>query len=336
MIQKITVCTAAAAILLSLTACGAASAQQNTAETSAAASRSDAASDGKRSIVCTIFPEYDWVRQLLGDHAADMEITCLLDSGADLHSYQPTASDLAKIAECDLFVYVGGESDEWVGDALAGAVNPDMQVINLLETVGDRLKEEETVEGMEPEDDEDEPEYDEHVWLSLRNARLCCEAIANKLAYIDKEHATDYLRANDDYALQLARLDTMFQSYADNAEEKTLIFGDRFPFRYFADDYGFSYYAAFAGCSAETEASFDTIAFLAAKADELHCSTIYTLENSDRRIAETVIGNTEKKNQRIAALNSLQSVTKEQMDAGATYLSLMEQNLDVLRGISAE
>lgn len=294
-------------------------------------------SDSRLSIVCTIFPEYDWVRQILGTHAEEVSLTYLLDSGADLHNYQPTAQDIALIAECDLFIYVGGESDEWVGDALSEAVNKDMQVINLLETVGDRAKEEETVEGMQAEEEEggeDEPEYDEHVWLSVKNAQICCDEIAKRLTLLDKEHYKDYDSNYNEYALQLMRLDEMFEARARNAEQKTLIFGDRFPFRYFADDYGFDYYAAFSGCSAETEASFDTVVFLAQKIDELKCDTIYVLEGSDKKIAETVIANTEAKNQKIAVLDSMQSVTKAQVESGVTYVSLMDKNLDVLRGES--
>lgn len=321
---KIYALTLCAAMLSGMTACGA-SDTENT--------------DGKLSIVCTIFPEYDWTEQLLGTHSDAAAVNYLLDSGADLHNYQPTAQDMALIAECDLFIYVGGESDEWVGDALSGSVNENMQVINLLETVGDGVKEEETVEGMEAEDEETEeeaePEYDEHVWLSLKNAKICCKAIAEKLSALDSEHAADYSANYDAYAAKLDALDSDFQALAERAAQKTLIFGDRFPFRYFVDDYGFDYYAAFAGCSAETEASFDTIVFLAQKMDELGCDTIYTLESSDGKIAQTVIDNTAAKNQRIAVLDSMQSVTKEQLGEGVTYLSLTEQNLGVLRGTLA-
>ena len=289
------------------------------------------------SVVCTVFPAYDWVRELLGSRADEVSLTYLLDSGADLHNYQPTAQDMALIAECDLFIYVGGESDEWVDDALSEAVNKDMRVINLLETVGDRAKTEETVEGMESDEEEEEgeePEYDEHVWLSVQNARICCDEITKQLSLIDKDHAKDYVYQNDEYVYHLAVLDEMFQMRADNDGLKTLIFGDRFPFRYFADDYGYKYYAAFSGCSAETEARFETVAFLAQKMDELQCDTIYVLEDSDKKIAETVIANTQAKNQKIAVLNSMQAVTKEQLDSGVTYLSLMEKNLEVLRGLS--
>ena len=294
-------------------------------------------SSGKQfSVVCTIFPEYDWVKQILGNHAANAELTYLLDSGVDLHSYQPTAADMAKIAECDLFVYVGGESDEWVEDALAEAVNKDMQVINLMEVMGDAAKEEEVKEGMQGEEEDEvdgaeEPEYDEHVWLSLRNAKLLCTEIADKLCILNSANAGDYKVNLDSYTAQLDKLDSEFQALADSASQKTLVFGDRFPFRYLVDDYGLDYYAAFVGCSAETEASFETIVFLAEKTDALGCGTIFTIENSDHKIAQTIIDNTKAKNQNIAELNSLQSVTKDRIGSGTTYLSLMQQNYEVLK-----
>ena len=325
--------------ILSLMFCAATAAA---ALTGCAANTPDAAAvnsstEKKLSIVCTIFPEYDWVKQILGAHAADAELSYLLDSGMDLHSYQPTAPDMAKIAECDLFVYVGGESDAWAEDALAEAVNKDMQVINLMEVMGDAAKEEEVKEGMQAEEEEgeeegeEEPEYDEHVWLSLRNAKLLCTEIADKLCVLDSENAADYKVNLDAYTAQLDQLDGDFSALADSASQKTLVFGDRFPFRYFADDYGFDYYAAFAGCSAETEASFETIVFLADKADQLGCRTIFTIENSDRKIAQTIIDNTKEKNQTIAELNSLQSVTKDQIGSGTTYLRLMQQNYETLK-----
>ncbi|HAG13556.1 MAG TPA: zinc ABC transporter substrate-binding protein, partial [Ruminococcus sp.] len=317
MFKKTIAYTAAAAILLGTTACGESSSQQETAESSVTESKNDSVTGEQLSIVCTIFPEYDWVKQILGDHASHAEITYLLDSGVDLHSYQPTAADMAKIADCDLFVYIGGESDEWVEDALAEAVNPDMQTINLMEVMGDAAKEEVVKEGMEPEDEEDgedadEPEYDEHVWLSLKNAKTLCTEITDRLSILDSANKDAYKANLDAYTAQLDKLDGDFKALIDGASQKVLVFGDRFPFRYFVDDYGLDYFAAFAGCSAETEASFDTIVFLAEKMDELGCGTIFTIENSDHKIAQTVIDNTKEKNQNIAEMNSLQSVTKDQ------------------------
>ena len=286
-------------------------------------------------IVTTIFPEYDWVREILGDKADNAELTMLLDNGVDLHSYQPTADDIIKISDCDLFIYVGGESDGWVEDALKEATNKDMQVINLLDVLGEQVKEEEVVEGMEAEEeeseDEDEPEYDEHVWLSLKNAETLCNAITDALEEIDPANKDAYAANAASYLEKLAALDGEYQTVVDNAVRKTVLFGDRFPFRYLVDDYGLNYYAAFAGCSAETEASFETISFLAGKVDELGLPCVLTIEGAQHKIAETIVQNTAEKNQSILTLDSMQSTTSTDVANGTTYLSVMESNLDVLK-----
>ena len=286
-------------------------------------------------IVTTIFPEYDWVREILGDKADNAELTMLLDNGVDLHSYQPTADDIIKISDCDLFIYVGGESDGWVEDALKEATNKDMQVINLLDVLDEQVKEEEVVEGMEAEEeeseDEDEPEYDEHVWLSLKNAETLCNAITDALETIDPANKDAYAANAAAYLEKLAALDGEYLTVVDNAARKTVLFGDRFPFRYLVDDYGLSYYAAFVGCSAETEASFETISFLSGKVDELGLPCVLTIEGAQHKIAETIVQNTAEKNQSILTLDSMQSTTSTDVANGTTYLSTMESNLDVLK-----
>ena len=314
------------------------------------ASEKPTAQGDKLKIVTTIFPEYDWTREILGDQSERAEVTMLLDNGVDLHSYQPTADDLIKIAECDLFIYVGGESDGWVESALASTSNPDRAVINLIDTLGDSVKLEEVVEGMqetehdheEDEDhahdadeehtdaDEQEAETDEHVWLSLRNAQAVCQKIAEKLGEIDPEHEQAYTQNALAYIDKLAALDAKYQAAVDAANKKTLVFGDRFPFRYLTEDYGLNYYAAFVGCSAETEASFETIRFLAEKTDALGLNHVLTIENPNHKIAETVVANTSGKNQQVLSMDSMQSVTSKDVAAGATYLSIMEHNLEVL------
>ncbi len=293
----------------------------------------------KIKIVTTIFPEYDWVMNILGESSAKADVAMLLDTGVDLHSFQPTASDILKISTCDLFIYVGGESDEWAEDALKEATNKDMIVINLLEVLGDSVKEEETVEGMQEEDHDhdhdheegDEPEYDEHVWLSLRNAGVLVKNISEAIQKIDPGNADLYAENASAYAEKLAALDAEYKKAVSGASVKTLLFGDRFPFRYLADDYGLSYYAAFAGCSAETEASFETISFLSAKVDDLSLSAVMTIEGTDHRIAETIIQNTKTKDQKILSLDSMQAVTAKDVKNGTTYLSVMEKNLSVLK-----
>lgn len=288
--------------------------------------------EGTLHIVTTIFPEYDWVREVLGDRADSADVTLLLDKGVDLHSFQPTVEDILKIASCDMFIYVGGESDEWVDDALKEAVNKDMVVINLLEVLGDNVKSEEIVEGMEHDHDhEGEEELDEHVWLSLRNAAVFTDAIADGLAKLDPDNADSYRANADAYKGKLDALDKEYSVAVDAGSVHTLLFGDRFPFRYLVDDYGLDYYAAFAGCSAETEASFETVVFLAEKTDELGLGAIMTIEGTDHSIAETVRDNTAAKDQEILTMDSLQSTTGKDAENGTSYLSVMTSNLEVLK-----
>lgn len=472
--------------------------------------QADNTDDGKLKVVTTIFPEYDLVKEIAGDEISNIDLTMLLDNGVDLHSYQPTSEDILKISDCDLFVYVGGESDSWVDDALKNATNKDMQVINLLDVLKDSIKTEESMPGMQAEEghnhgyahfedsdvqdrtlsdwdgdwqsvypylqdgvldevmekkaesgektaeeykeyyengyktdvsqitidaenntmcfvkngvaskatyeykgyqiydyesgsrgvryffeatsgdadapkyvqfsdhgiapgkaehfhiyagndgfdalseemenwptyypadmsgkeiaedmlEHEEKEYDEHVWLSLKNAQTLCKAIAEALETADPEHKDVYAANVDSYLEKLSSLDGQYQDAVANASQKTLLFGDRFPFRYMVDDYGLKYYAAFAGCSAESEASFETISFLAKKVDELGLKNIMTIENSDQKIAKTIRDNTKDENQEILSLDSMQSTTSEDVKNGTTYLSVMESNLDVLK-----
>ncbi|MFI3200554.1 MAG: zinc ABC transporter substrate-binding protein [Eubacteriales bacterium] len=481
-------------------------------------------SNEKLNVVTTIFPEYDWTREVLGENIENVNLTMLLDNGVDLHSYQPTVDDIIAISECDLFIYVGGESDYWVEDALKNATNPDMKVLNLMELLGDLTKMEELVEGMqasehdhdhshdhgelveseiedrplsdftgsfksvyplllegefedmfrfyeesddfqtyeevveywdtglqseytlvdvddksvtfsneitsvtaeyeakgyvivnyggdendvwyqyeavgetngapkyivlddhgwkqapaehfhiygsdisfehlaievvdkwptyfktelsesemlmesfehfgyESHDHEEHSHADEHVWLSLRNAELITLAIAQELALLDSENETLYHENAEHYVISLRSLDKEYQETVDASEEKMILVCDRFPFRYLVDDYGIDYYAAFSGCSAETEASFETIAFLAEKLDELNMSTVLTIESREHKIAETVIESTQNKNQEIKVLNSMQAISSNDVQAGITYLSIMEENLQVLKEV---
>lgn len=319
----------------------------------------------KISIVCTTFPQYDWVKNILGEEAERFNVTLLLDNGVDMHSYQPAVKDIATAGSSNLFIYVGGESDTWVEDALKEAKNKDLKAINLMETLGNSVKEEEVVEGMQEEREslghsheksskekqeqtqkeshensqeingqkeaaDEEPEYDEHIWLSIRNAEIIVKNIEKAIEQLDSDNAKVYQTNAENYIKKLDTLDKQYANTIQNAKYKAILFGDRFPFRYMADDYDLKYYAAFAGCSAETMAGFETVTFLAKKADELRLPVILTIENSDGRIAEAVKSNTTKKNQKILAMNSLQSVTKEQIADGITYLQVMQENLSVL------
>lgn len=317
--------------------------------TGCGASSSDSGKDGKKlKIVTTIFPEYDWVRNILGDREKDVELTMLIDSGVDLHSYQPSTDDIVKISKCDIFIYVGGESDKWVDDALKQGSNKDRTVIDLFDVLGDKLKEEEHKEGMQHEHDHDEDEHhdenhedheheeeeketDEHIWLSLKNAVTLCEHICDKICDKDEANKDTYKANTKSYVSSLEKLDKQYSETVGAAKTKTLVFADRFPFRYLVDDYGLDYYAAFAGCSAESEASFETVVFLAKKVDELGLKSIFQIEGSKGNIAKTVKENTKDKDQEILTLDSLQSVTKKDVDGGVTYLGEMEKNLGVLK-----
>ena len=495
---------------------GSKKAESSAAGSSEAKTESTAASGQKLKVVTTIFPEYDWAKAVLGDKAENAELTLLLKSGVDLHSFQPSAEDIAKISEADLFIYVGGESDGWVDDALKEAKNKNMKVINLMEVLGDKAKEEEMKEGMqesehehshgkevstfedsevkdralsdwkgewqsayplaksgaldeafkekaektgkmtaeeykayylkgyesdiakinidgdtisftdesgktvksaykylgtyiqnwstgtkatmyrseaedknsgapiyveindhmiepaEPEhfhirfsnesfdaikdpesywptfypaamtaeevndelaghDHHEETEYDEHVWLSLKNAELYVNKIAEDLSALDAANAENYKKNAEAYNKQLSELDTQYADVVKNAANKYLLFGDRFPFRYLVDDYGLDYSAAFVGCSADTEASFETVRFLAEKVDEKKLNNILVIENSDQKIANTIQQNTQEKNQKILVLDSMQSVTEKNIADGETYLGVMQKNLEVLK-----
>lgn len=300
---------------------------------SGCAPQDDSAASNKLNIVTTIFPTYDWVREILGAETDRAEITMLLDSGVDLHSYQPTVDDIVKISDCDLFLYVGGESDGWVDDALKNAPNKERKVIRLLDVLGDSAKAEETVEGMQEEehDHEEEAEYDEHIWLSLKNAQVLVAAISEALQESDPARKDAYAANAAAYAEKLSALDGEYRAAVDSGKYKTLLFGDRFPFRYLADDYGLDYYAAFPGCSAETEASFETVSFLAGKMDALGLPCVLTIEGTQHKIAETIVQNTAQKNQQILTMDSMQAVTANDAASGVTYLSIMEKNLSVLK-----
>ncbi len=298
----------------------------------------------KINIVTTIFPEYDWVKNIVGDKFSQYDLTMLYNTGTDLHSYQPTADDIIKISNSDIFIYVGGESDEWIEEVLSKSTNKNMTVINLLEVLGSSAKEEEHVEGMQEEEhhhdgDEDEGhheeeheiEYDEHVWLSLKNAKIFVEKIAEVICQKDSKNADVYKNNAANYIAKLNDLDLQYKNIVDSSAKKTILFGDRFPFRYLVDDYGLKYYAAFAGCSAESEAAFETIIFLANKADELKLNVILTIEGTNHKIAQTIVQNTKSKNQEILVMNSMQSTAAQDVENGISYISIMKQNLDVLK-----
>ena len=351
-----------------------------------AAMPGQAAPERRLRIVATVFPQYDWLRNVLGDELKNAELTLLQDSGVDLHNFQPSAQDIMKVSSADLFVYIGGVSDQWVKGALAEAVNKKMVAVNLMEELGDAVKADTAIEGMQetPHDhdhgeeghdeyaheEEGHDEYaheeeghdehaheeeghdehdheeeahehehegeehlheDEHIWLSLRNAAALTQVLADRLSGLDPDRADVYRKNAAAYIEKLKELDEEYRKTAESAPVRTLLFADRFPFRYLMDDYGLSYYAAFSGCSAETEASFETVTFLAGKMDELKLKSVMVLEGADKHLAGTVVGSTQAKNQGVLALDSMQSVDQEAIEAGASFLGIMQNNLMVLR-----
>ncbi len=297
-------------------------------------------SNEKIKIVCTDFSQYDWVREITAVHSDRFSISFITDNGADMHSYQMTAADIAAISTADLFVYVGGESEIWAEDVLSEAVNDEIVTLCLMDYLGERIVEEEITEGMHGEHEhehsehgghlEEDTEYDEHVWLSLKNAEVIVGKLTEMISELDEEFACDYEKNGEAYRVKLSLLDEKFSDMVEHAAGDTLIFGDRFPFRYLLDDYDISYYAAFPGCSAETEAGFETITFLSGKANELEVPAVLVIDGSDRRVAETILYNTKSRTAEILELDSLQSVTAEEAEKGTTYYSVMEENLSVL------
>lgn len=285
-------------------------------------------------VVTNSYAAYDWVKQIFADDTDHIRMTYLLENGVDLHNYQPDAEDIRKIADCDVFIYVGGESDRWAPDAIRSSGNSHLLAVNMLACIGKLAKEEEVKEGMQAEEEEEEePEIDEHVWLSLRNASVIAGVIFNQVSSLvtDPEELKKITADYENYQAELMNLDQEYAHAVSEADLDTVIFGDRFPFRYLLDDYGIDYYAAFAGCSAETEASFETVRFLAEKADEIGTHEILTIETSDQKLAETIIDNTSSQELGILVMNSIQSVNAEEVRAGLSYLKVMKENLEVLK-----
>ena len=289
-------------------------------------SKAQSGSDGKISVVTTIFPPYDFARQVGGDN---VDLTMLLKPGTESHNYDPTPQDIIKIQNCDLFIYVGGESDEWVKDILESDNSKPKKIIALIDCVD--AVEEEIVEGMEDKDEDDDShkiEYDEHVWTSPKNAIIISKKISSALIELDKDNAKTYEKNTTEYSQKLSLLDSKFQSIVDNAKRKTIIFGDRFPMRYFADEYGLKYYAAFPGCSSETEPSAATVSFLIDKVKAEKIPVVFSIEFSNGKVADTICEDTRAKK---LTFHSCHNVTQEQFDSGVTYIDLMNQNAENIK-----
>ncbi len=280
-------------------------------------------------IVATAFPFYDWTKNIIGD-SNGIKIDFLMTKGSDPHSFQPGVEELAKVSEADLFIFAGGESDDWAKDAIKNSVNKNQTHLNLLSSLGALAKEEEDFEG-EEESCTEEKEFDEHIWLSLKNADFLCKIIAKKICELNPNNKETYEKNLEAYSKKICELDKEYAQLCGTSKNHAVLFGDRFPFMYLMQDYEIDYFAAFSGCSAESEASFETIIKLASKIDELSLKSILTLENSDKKIAESIKSSTKSKNQKILTLDSMQSITKKELEEGITYLAIMKKNLEVLK-----
>ncbi|VUZ25398.1 High-affinity zinc uptake system binding-protein ZnuA [Acetobacterium wieringae] len=316
-------------IVLLILAVGVTGCSQNTAA-------KNAESAGKISIVTTIFPVYDFARAIAGGQA---ELTMLVKPAAEVHSYDPSPADMIKIQEADVFIYIGGENDAWVNTILESMDTSNKKIIRLMDAV--KPVEEETVEGMEAEEEvvvaettqtNTEPaaeiEYDEHIWTAPKNAILMVNEIAAVLAEIDPPNAAAYTQNAATYTAQIQAVDDEIAGIVAASPNKLLVFGDRFPFRYFVDEFGLNYKAAFPGCSTDTEASAGTLAYLMNTIKENNIKYVYYIELSNQNIAKAI---SEQTGAGLLQLHSAHNVTKDDFDAGATYVSIMQQNAENLR-----
>lgn len=298
---------------------------------------------GKLKIVCTTFPQYDWILNLLGEAGEYFDVTLLVQNSADIHNYQPSARDMIDMKEADLFVYVGGESDGWVLDMMHA--DPDLAAhsVSLMDVLGDQVLTGEILQELGhihehagDDDHDNDHEHadtlaDEHVWLSLEKAELLCRYLSDRLTGIAPEHEKEISANTTGYINQLHELGTAYGVTVEESAGNPLIFGDRFPFCYLAADYDLEYYAAYTGCNAEVEVGFETIIALADKIDTLKVPYVLVIDGSDRSLAETIVSTAKMQGVEILELNSMQSISMDDIRAGATYLGIMQENLEVLR-----
>ncbi len=282
--------------------------------------------DNRLKVVATVFAEYDFLRNIAGDK---ISLEMLMIPGADLHTFDPTPKDIMEVQEADLFVTIGGESDAWAEKIIESVDNQELQTVRLMECV-DNVVEEELVEGMESEEEEteQEKEFDEHVWTSPSNAIQIVDSLCQKLCKMDSENTEFYQKNTKTYVEKLKKLDTSFQEVIENGVRREIVVADRFPFRYFADAYDLKYYAAFPGCSTQTGASAETIAFLIRKVEEDNIPVVFHMELSSELMCNTICDETGAKK---AQLNAVHNISKQDFDKGIGYLELMEDNIEVLK-----
>ncbi len=280
----------------------------------------------KMTIISTSFPGYDFSRAIIKDND-NIEVKMLLKPGAEMHDFEPTPQDIKNIRNSDIFIYVGGDSDTWIEGILQDINKDKTKVIKLMDLVD--LVEEDIVEGMENhEDDEEEREYDEHVWTSPINAIEITNKLKEHIIKLDKDNAELYEKNAEDYINQLKDIDSEIRNIVENGKRKEIIFGDRFPIRYFADEYGLTYYAAFPGCSEQTEASAKTISFLINKVKEDKIPVVFQIELSNGKIAKAIAKETGTK---VLQYSTAHNISQKDFDAGVTYADIMKNNIEVLK-----
>ena len=298
--------------------------------------------NGKITVLCTMFPQYDWLSEIVGE-SEKIELSLIIQNGTDPHSYEPTAADILAISKADMIVYLGGESDRWVSEALERSDNKDIVRVELSKCEGVELHDISSASeghshgghGHEHHDHEghDHGTLDEHIWLSLNNAKAACKALAEEVSALDEDGAETYAENAKKYIERLDALDGEYKKAVESIaqEERFLLFCDRFPFVYLLEDYGIEYAAAFEGCSADADADFETVLRLIKEADEHSLSAVAVTESSDRALAMTVLSSSRQGGGEIIVFNSLQSVNKKQIAEGISYLSVMEDNLKALK-----
>lgn len=284
----------------------------------------------KLTICCTIFPIYDWVTNIT-ENVDGIDVKLLIEDGTDMHSYQPDIKAVSEIISSDVVVYVGGESDEWLVEALKNNPNDGRICISLMDLARDYIYEEEIVEGMMAQEEE-EIEYDEHIWLSVKSAQIIVKCISEELCELDKEDAELITDNTEGYIKDLHNIDYAYEEYIDTIQNRVMIVADRFPFRYLCEDYDIDYYAAFPGCTTDANADFETIIFLGNKAKEVNAYALVTTENYANDISSGVSESAGRRLDTIC-LNSMQAVTKRQIEEGTTYISICEKNLEALKQI---
>lgn len=328
-----------------LVGCGSSTTNEDTSDDTASTETGDT-QDSDKTIIATSFYQYDFIQNILGDTNA-VNLRLLNESGTDVHSFEPTTEDIVDITQSSLFVYNGGTSEAWVNDIVQSAdgssnflklmdsvETKNVEIVEGMEEIHSDEESAETTEGEEQasnETTEHEDEIDEHIWLSIKNSIKLVNTLTDEICEIDPDNEETYRQNADAYIVELRNLDSEYKEMTNNIASNLIVVADRFPFMYLLDDYHIDYYAAFDGCSSESEASFETVAFLATKLDENELNYVIVTETPIDGLADSVIASTTSKNQEILTLNSMQTISLDDINGGANYIDLMKENLTTLQ-----